>query len=78
MTVFPSEFFSPKDKNSGIISVNHNSYSVHHFDGAWVNKNLTYRVKKMIHANIKTLFGIEKYLQIIKFLRKLKFYKGPK
>lgn len=33
--VLPSDYLSPKDFKSGVISCTDNTYSIHHFDGSW-------------------------------------------
>ena len=37
LTIFPAEYFAPKDYYSGKINLTKNTYSIHHFDGSWVN-----------------------------------------
>ena len=35
LTVYPVEYFSPKDSVTGIITTTSNSYAIHHFNNAW-------------------------------------------
>lgn len=35
ITVFPTEYFCPKDFESGQIAIFENTYSIHHYDGSW-------------------------------------------
>lgn len=37
LTIFPAEYFAPKDYYSGKINLTENTYSIHHFDASWVN-----------------------------------------
>lgn len=37
VTVFPSDYFSPKDNRTGSIKITSNTYTIHHFDGNWFN-----------------------------------------
>lgn len=37
ITIFPVEYFDPKDFYSGEISLTKNTYSIHHYDASWVD-----------------------------------------
>ncbi|MBP5406291.1 glycosyl transferase [bacterium] len=37
LTIFPAEYFAPKEYFSGKINLTENTYSIHHFDASWVN-----------------------------------------
>ena len=37
-TIFPKDFFSPKDFNTKRLSITANTVAIHHFEGSWVNK----------------------------------------
>ena len=37
LTIFPMEYFCPKDFFSGEISLTKNTYSIHHFDASWLD-----------------------------------------
>jgi hypothetical protein len=36
--IYPTEYFSPKSYETGITTITENTYSIHHFDGSWVDK----------------------------------------
>lgn len=40
LTIFPAEYFAPKEYFSGKITLTKNTYSIHHFDAYWVNNGL--------------------------------------
>lgn len=46
MTVFSSDFFHPYDYMSGKTVLTENTYSVHHFNGGWLNKDRMEERKK--------------------------------
>ena len=55
MTIFPSEYFNPKNPITRFIEITDKTYSIHHFDASWTNKkekkyieNLEKNVKKLI------------------------------
>lgn len=35
-TLFPSEYFCPKDFKTGVLNITENTYTIHHFDGSWM------------------------------------------
>ncbi|MBO4699782.1 glycosyl transferase [bacterium] len=37
LTIFPAEYFAPKEFFSGKINLTANTYSIHHFDASWVD-----------------------------------------
>jgi len=39
ITVYPAEYFCPKDFHTGIISITNNTYSIHHYDASWVTED---------------------------------------
>lgn len=49
-TLFPSEFFCPKDWLTKDIHLTENSYAIHHFDGSWVSGGT-----KLKHKLMRTL-----------------------
>lgn len=55
ITVYPKEYFCPKDFETGKLNITSNTYSIHHFDFSWGSNNLKrfFFVRKII----KRLFG---------------------
>ena len=39
LTIYPSEYFSPKDFNTGKLKVTDNTYTIHHFSGTWISED---------------------------------------
>jgi mannosyltransferase OCH1-like enzyme len=37
-TAYPSDYFCPKDFNTGKLSTTKNTYSIHHYDSSWYSK----------------------------------------
>lgn len=35
-TLYPKEYFCPKDHDTGVVSLTDNSYTIHHFNGSWL------------------------------------------
>ena len=42
LTIFPMEYFCPKDSISGEIHLTKNTYSIHHFDGYWADNGMVF------------------------------------
>ncbi|MDR1672800.1 MAG: hypothetical protein LBS09_04985 [Bacteroidales bacterium] len=40
LTLYPASYFSPKNYHSGRIKITQNTYTIHHFDGSWIDKGL--------------------------------------
>ena len=46
ITIYPPEYFCPKDKDTLELNLTENSYSIHHYDATWYSDNM--RFKKWI------------------------------
>ncbi len=38
ITIYPEDYFCPKDHRTGITTITKNTYSIHHYDGSWSTK----------------------------------------
>ena len=65
-TLYPSEYFCPKNYKTGKINLTENTFTIHHFSGSWVPKS------KKIKNEIKKLIGIENTNKIIGIKKKIK------
>lgn len=36
-TIYPTEYFCPKSIATGLIQITRNTYTIHHYDGSWIN-----------------------------------------
>ena len=61
--LFPYEYFSPKDIETGKIFATTNTYTIHHFASAWLPLPSKIR-RKIMHS-----IGIRRTEQVIRFLR---------
>ena len=57
ITVYPSEYFCPKNPDTGIISITENSYTIHHYDGSWISESMKelYKEKQWLSVHIKLI-----------------------
>lgn len=69
VTFYPAEYFSPKDVHSKAVKSTHRTYAVHHFDGQWVERTLSHRVKQTIHRVLHATVGPSHHRRIVKALR---------
>ncbi|MCL2242931.1 MAG: glycosyl transferase [Treponema sp.] len=60
ISFLPSTFFSPKDFSTGLISIDKNTYSIHHFSGSWLSDVEQNFVKE--RWNFYSKYGNDSYL----------------
>lgn len=82
ITVYPSDYFCPKDYNSGTIRKTKNTYSIHHYDASWLpeedNEKKIQRwaswrrdsIRHLPNRIIKKLIGQEVYDKVKYVFRK--------
>ncbi len=46
VTIYPFDYFCPKDWETGKINLTENSHTIHHFSGSWHDEELKKKVKK--------------------------------
>jgi len=67
-TMYPSEYFCPKDHRTGQIILTKNSYCIHHFAGSWLPHNsISYRLYQ-VKVALMSIFGVDAINKIIKVL----------
>lgn len=55
ITVYPNDYFCPKDPVTGIINITSNTFSIHHYDGSWVSQEK--KKYKAIKNKLYTKYG---------------------
>lgn len=69
VTMYPSDFFCPKDHRTGQIVLTSNSVCIHHFAGTWLeHKSMGYRLYKL-KTKLMSIFGVKVINKIIAFFR---------
>lgn len=68
--IYPKDYFCPKNHYNNKIYLTKNTYTIHHFNGSWVNKNMFYKIKNILHRIIILVLGEKLHS---KFIKKLKF-----
>lgn len=66
ITIYPTEYFCPKNLTTGELCLTQNSHAIHHFDGSWLSedsKNLNY-----IKQNVYKTIGKNKLADFICFI----------
>lgn len=68
--IFSYEGFSPKNCFNGKIFTTDSSYTVHHFNSAWLKKSFITKTKKFVHIMLIFVLGKLRYNKIIYEIRK--------
>lgn len=53
MKIYASEYFAPKNMNSGRTVMTSNTFSIHHYAGSWLSR------KQKLNKSIKIIFGLK-------------------
>lgn len=56
-TMYPSDFFCPKDHTTGIIHITSNTVCIHHFAGSWMDQTLWAKIRHRTKVVLAKLFG---------------------
>ena len=51
LTIFPSEYFYPKNYETGLTEITSNTYSIHHYSASWFDKKKKRQLKKVWRKN---------------------------
>lgn len=57
VTIYPNDYFCPKNHINGEIYLTNNSYCIHHFSGSWQSKTMKFREK--VFRKIHKIFGVK-------------------
>lgn len=71
LTIFPSAYFSPKNIHTKRVDSTPETYTIHHFDGQWVKKGMSHKVKELIHRSLLKLLGHKGHFYFISIIRKI-------
>lgn len=56
-TMYPSEYFCPKDHTTGEIHITNNTVCIHHFAGSWIDQSYWAKLKHRIKLLLVKVFG---------------------
>lgn len=68
--IYPYFYFSPKNGFSGKIIRNRNSYCIHHFNSAWLDKSYSSYFRSRVHLGMIKMLGKVNYNRILYKVRK--------
>ncbi len=71
LTLYPAEFFSPKNAYTKRVTTTSATRAIHHFDGHWVEQTFKQKLKNGAHRALG-MFGVDIYRKAIQIIRKLK------
>ena len=70
-TLFPKDYFCPKDFETKIMEITENTYTIHHFDGSWLPEEERYALQirprlaklmpKVLAGRVSIFVGVTKY-----------------
>lgn len=66
--IYPREYFCPKNIETGTLEITKNSYTIHHFEGTWVNG--WGKFKQKVRFLLSKIFGKEFVEWLVKTKRK--------
>ena len=69
--IYPADYFSAKNGYTGEIIANDKTYSIHHFNSAWLKKDISIRLRRMVHIMLIRICGKRKYNKYIYYIRKI-------
>ena len=58
ITIYPPEYFAPKNFRTGVTKITENTYSIHHYDGSWLSERdikrmeKSYKIYKILGVNV--------------------------
>lgn len=71
LEILPYTMFSPKNYHIGQVNVNQETHTIHHFDGKWVTRNMSNKLKLYIHRLIYIVLGREGHNKVVKIVRRM-------
>lgn len=71
-TVYPYDWFSPKNVYSGKTAETENTYCVHHFNSSWLQKNAWVQITRFVHLCMIAVLGRKNHNCLMYYLRYLK------
>lgn len=71
IVVYPNDYFSPKDWNTGKINITDNTHAIHHFSCSWYTKAEKKQIakKKLYIEKYGNELGIKKYERYLKLVK---------
>lgn len=69
VTVFPKEYFNPKDNQTYELNITENTYSIHHYDASWKKGNAA--LKQKLFRFIAGVIGKDKFYILKNIIKRL-------
>jgi mannosyltransferase OCH1-like enzyme len=71
ISIYPCDYFSPKNIYFNRINKTKNTVAIHHFDGKWVEKNLRFQLKRIFHRALYKMGGKIFHNEVVQLFRKI-------
>lgn len=62
LTVFPYEYFDPKDQQTYVLSLTDKTVSIHHYDASWKSANTS--IKQALFRTVAKIVGKDNFIKI--------------
>ncbi len=72
LTLYPADYFSPKNYQTLRVQISPDTYTIHHFDGQWIDQTFKNKAKRMFHQIIYKTLGEQVHNKTIRMIRVLK------
>ena len=73
-TLFPADYFCPKDHETKELHITNNTYTIHHFDGSWLTDEERYAI--YLRGKYKGLFPYHLLCYVSTFIALIKYHGG--
>ncbi len=71
-SIYPAEYFDPKDYRTGEVKITPNTYSIHHYDGSWFSDTEQYALK--LRKKLEKVLPYKVSGQLAYFLAQCKYH----
>lgn len=76
-TMYPSEYFCPKDHTTGVIHMTHRTVCIHHFSGSWYDHSLISELRHKTKTWLANHLG-EKFIASLSDIVTMRIFKNKK
>lgn len=76
VTIYPVEYFCPKNYETGELNITENTYSIHHYDASWVDEfgKKVNKIKNKIYTSIDNKMFRKLFLCVSVFVLRVKTF----
>ena len=68
-TMYPSDYFCPKDHRTGLINITKNTVCIHHFAGSWLQLPLRKKIRHKLKVLASNILGAKIVNSLLKMIK---------